>query len=129
MASFAHDRRSSDRRSFARVSGQPQRRAFDLIMPFRGQRNGNLANSQAAEARSARAIDELLAATLAAIEHAAAPTLEEVLDMAGRAGIAGPAGEVLRHAKVAELIADRFSIHPVDARACRIYYDLILVAF
>jgi peptidyl-prolyl cis-trans isomerase C len=128
MASFAHDRRSSDRRLSARLTDQPRRRAFDLLAPANRQASGGFESALENEA-AARAIDELLVAALGAIEHAAAPSLEEVLDMARRAEIAGAPEAVLRDPAVAELIAGRFTAHPLDARACRRYYDLNLAAF
>jgi hypothetical protein len=87
------------------------------------------ASNPEGRASSTRASEELLAATLAAIEQAATPTLDEVLDLAQRAGIDGTTEAVLCDPAVAELIAGRFSTHPLDARACRAYYDLNLASF
>jgi len=123
MSNFARDRRSpdrvaSERGSVTKLVGQPQRRAFDLI-----ENLDLLRRPRAVTERPLSSVELSAAETLMQIARAMAPSLDEVIDIAGRHGITGPIVEILHNPAVAALVAARFPTQQPDRAAVRAYYE------
>jgi hypothetical protein len=120
MSTFARDRRSPERGSLREFAGgPPQRRAFDLIENLELLRRAPLKRADA----PLSAVELNAAETLMRIARAMAPSLDEIRAIAARHGIVGTDADLLRNARVADLVADRFPYRQPDRKAAQAYYE------